>query len=93
VLFVAVLQYCTLAVVVVRSCRNRPTVGECCVVNGSLNACTLYPYKIVGTCILFISLCLLGSSTLSSLDMLKVFQGDIKRVTREVDIQMPADQP
>ena len=41
----------------------------------------------------FISLCLLRSSTPSSLDMLKVFQGDVNRVTREVVIQIPADQP
>ena len=39
--------------------------------NGSLNACMLYPCKIVGICILFISLCLLRLSTLSSLDVLK----------------------
>ena len=60
--------------------------------NGSLNAYTLYPYKTVGTCILFISLCLLRSSTLSLLDVLKSFMGDIKQVTREVAIQTLADQ-
>ena len=38
-----------------------------------------------------ILLCLLRLSTLSSLDVLKVFKGDIKRVVREVDIQMPVD--
>ena len=39
------------------------------------------------------SLCLLRSSTLSSLGVLKSFMGDIKWVTRKVAIQMPADQP
>ena len=60
--------------------------------NGSLNACMMYPYKTVGTCILFSSLCLLRSSTLRSLDVLKVFQGDVRWITREVAIQIPADQ-
>ena len=36
------------------------------------------------------SLCLLRSSTLSSLDVLKSFMGDIKWVTRKVAIQMPS---
>ena len=36
------------------------------------------------------SLCLLRSSTLSSLGVLKSFMGDIKWVTREVAIQMPS---
>ena len=38
----------------------------------------------------FYSLCLLRSSTLSSLGVLKSFMGDIKWVTREVAIQMPS---
>ena len=67
--------------------------GECYVVNGRLDAYMLYPYKTVGTCNLFISLCLFRSSTLSSLDVLKSFMGDIKWVTRKVAILMPADQP
>ena len=29
----------------------------------------------------------------ASLDVLQVFKGDIKRVTREVAIPIPADQP
>ena len=37
-------------------------------------------------------LCLLRLSTLSSLDVLKSVMGDIKRVTREVAIQIPTDQ-
>ena len=45
-----------------------------------------------GICILFILLCLLRSSTLSLLDVLKSFMDDIKRVTRDVDIQMLVDQ-
>ena len=61
--------------------------------HGSLNAYMLYPYKTIGTCILFSSLCLLRSSTLSSLDVLKSFMGDFKRVAREVDIQIPVDPP
>ena len=40
----------------------------------------------------FFPLCLLRSSTLSSLDVLKVFKGDIKRVARKVAIPTPADQ-
>ena len=36
------------------------------------------------------SLCLLRSSTLCSLGVLKSFMGDIKWVTREVAIQMPS---
>ena len=73
VFFIAVPWYCTLAIVVIHSCWARSTIGECCVMNQSLNAYMLYLFKTVGTCILISSLCLLRSSTLSSLDVLKVF--------------------
>ena len=53
--------------------------------------CThIRPFRI---CILIISLCLLRASTHSSFDVLKVFKGDVRWITREVDIQMLADQP
>ena len=62
--------------------------------NGSLNACTLYPYKTVWNMhfnyfVVFIAFIYFKVP----LDVLKVFKGDIKRVTREVAIQIPADQP
>ena len=53
--------HCFSSVVLRQSdCRE----GERCVENGRVSACMWNPYKTVGICILFISLCLLCPSTL-----------------------------
>ena len=57
--------------------------------NVSLNACTLYPYKTVmhfNYFAVFIAFIYFKASFV----VLQVFKGDIKRVTREVVIQMPS---
>jgi len=93
VLFFAVFRYCTLAVVFARTVEIvRRREGECCVVNGRLDACMMYLYKTVGICIWFISLCLLRPSTYFPLNVLRVFKGDGRWVTRVVAIQISVNQ-